>query len=84
MTELTLEYDGLRIMPASKIRLSSDEAMTSVPIIYEGKVKLIDPEQFWFWTDEWQAGERQVDEYIRAGNYEEFETMEEFLHTLGD
>ncbi len=39
-------------------------------------------EQAWFWTKEWQAGERKVDEYIRSGNFEEFDTIEDFLDTL--
>jgi hypothetical protein len=26
-----------------------------------------DDDQAWFWTEEWQAGERQVDEDIAAG-----------------
>jgi hypothetical protein len=29
----------------------------------------IDPEQAWFWTDEWQAGEREADEDLREGRY---------------
>jgi hypothetical protein len=45
---------------------------------------MINPEQLWFWSEEWQVGERQVDDYIRAGNYEVFDTMEEFLRTLGE
>ncbi|HID64165.1 MAG TPA: AbrB family transcriptional regulator [Anaerolineae bacterium] len=35
--------------------------------------------QAWFWTEEWQAGERAVDEYLAAGDTEEFSTAEEFL-----
>lgn len=38
--------------------------------------------QAWFWTEEWQAGERAVDEYLAAGDTEEFSTMEEFLASL--
>lgn len=29
--------------------------------------KLIDPEQGWFWTEEWQEDEKKVDEDIKAG-----------------
>jgi len=29
--------------------------------------KLIDASQAWFWSPEWQRGEREVDEDIRAG-----------------
>ena len=44
----------------------------------------ISSSQSWFWAEEWQAGEREVDEYIEAGNFETFDSMEEFLDTLGD
>jgi hypothetical protein len=27
----------------------------------------LNPEQAWFWTEEWQAGEREVDREIAAG-----------------
>ena len=42
------------------------------------------PSQWWFWTPEWQAGERRVDEELAAGQYEEFETMADFLAELAD
>ena len=38
--------------------------------------------QFWFWTEEWQAKEREVDEHIRKGEIETFDTIEEFLGSL--
>jgi len=41
-----------------------------------------DPDQAWFWTEKWQAGERESEEDIRAGRIESFDTMEEFLATL--
>ena len=33
----------------------------------------------WFWTEEWQAGERKADEDIAQGRYSEVETVEELL-----
>ena len=47
-----------------------------------GRIVEIDPEQLWFWTPEWQAGERLVDEELRSGQYEEFDNMDDFLATL--
>lgn len=39
----------------------------------------------WFWTPEWQAGERQVDEDIAAGNLSRvFESIEDFFSDLDD
>ena len=46
--------------------------------------KLIDAGQAWFWTEEWQKGEREADEDIKAGRVKEFATVEEaieFLHS---
>jgi hypothetical protein len=43
----------------------------------------IDPEQWWFWTPEWQAGEREVDEAIARGERGRiFLSDEEFLAHL--
>ncbi len=39
-------------------------------------------DQSWYWSDEWQLGEKRVDEYIQMGNIEEFDTIEDFLTTL--
>jgi len=40
------------------------------------------PDQAWYWTPEWQAQERQAEADLRAGRYEEFATMDEFLASL--
>jgi len=45
-------------------------------------MKLIDASQAWFWTPEWQAGERQADEDIAAGRVDRYESDEEFLAAL--
>ena len=42
----------------------------------------INPDQAWFWTKEWQAGEREVDEEIKAGLGRVYYTDEEFLASL--
>ena len=44
--------------------------------------KLIDASQAWFWTPEWQEGERQADEDLAAGRSERFESGEDFLRAL--
>jgi hypothetical protein len=38
--------------------------------------------QAWFWTKEWQAGEREVDEEIARGAYKEFDSVEKLLADL--
>lgn len=44
--------------------------------------KLIDRDQDWYWTPEWQAAEREADEDLRLGRYDEFETMEDMIADL--
>jgi len=42
----------------------------------------IKPGQEWFWSEEWQAAEREVEADLAAGRFETFDTMEEFLKSL--
>jgi AbrB family looped-hinge helix DNA binding protein len=47
--------------------------------------KLIDADQAWFWSPEWQAGEREVDEELRAGRViGPFNNVEEMKKHFGD
>lgn len=32
-------------------------------------MKRLNPDQAWFWTEEWQAGEREIDREIAAGKH---------------
>lgn len=41
-----------------------------------------DSGQWWFWTPEWQTGEREADADLAAGRFETFDTMDEFLVSL--
>jgi len=38
--------------------------------------------QRWFWSEEWQSAERQVDADLAAGRFETYDTMDEFLTSL--
>ena len=44
--------------------------------------QLVDKSQAYFWTEEWQAAEREADEDIRAGRIETFESVDELLADL--
>jgi len=46
--------------------------------------KLIDASQAYFWTEEWQRGERKADEDIKAGRVKEFNSVAEALQYLED
>jgi AbrB family looped-hinge helix DNA binding protein len=43
----------------------------------------IDRSQAWFWTKEWQAGEREASEQARRGEGQVFKTGAEFIESLG-
>lgn len=42
----------------------------------------VKPGQEWFWSDEWQAAEREAEADLAAGRYEVFENDEDFLASL--
>jgi antitoxin PrlF len=44
--------------------------------------KMIDASQAWFWTPEWQAGERRATADIEAGRMTTYDTDEDFLTSL--
>lgn len=44
--------------------------------------KVIDASQAWFWTPEWQAGEREADEQVRRGGGEVYMDEESFQAAL--
>lgn len=38
--------------------------------------------QAWFWTEEWQAGEREAEDDLRAGRYTTHDGPDEFIEAL--
>jgi AbrB family looped-hinge helix DNA binding protein len=44
--------------------------------------KLVSASQAWFWTPEWQRGEREASADIEDGRVSTFESEEEFLESL--
>ena len=46
--------------------------------------KLVDKEQAWFWTEEWQKGERKADEDIKAGRVKRFKSADDAVKYLVD
>lgn len=43
---------------------------------------LIDADQAWFWTDEWQRGEREASADISAGRVRRSRSGTEFINSL--
>ena len=44
----------------------------------------IDPDQWWFWTPRWQAGEREIDEQADSGPRTIYYSLEEFFAALDE
>ena len=40
------------------------------------------PGQEWFWSPEWPAAERAVEEDLAAGRFETFDTIDDFILSL--
>lgn len=72
------------------IPAADDDAVVAgqvVPLSRDGRpvavVTPIDPDQWWFWTPEWQEGEREVDAELADPNRKSVAmTGEEFLASL--
>ena len=44
--------------------------------------KMVDASQAWFWSPEWQQGEREASADIASGKVHRFDTDEDFLKSL--
>jgi bifunctional DNA-binding transcriptional regulator/antitoxin component of YhaV-PrlF toxin-antitoxin module len=85
----TTHIDGGKVLIPEEIREAAhltdgtelEVEITAVGILLRTP-QPIDPDQAWFWTKEWQAGEREADEEIKAGKGEFFASGEEFLAAL--
>src|SRR5688500_10920228 len=45
--------------------------------------KIVDATQTWFWTPEWQAGEREAEDDLAGGRMETFRSGDELGRALG-
>ena len=45
---------------------------------------MVDIDQTYFWTKEWQEGERQASEDIRRGRLKKFKTMKSLIEELDE
>ncbi len=46
--------------------------------------QVIDKDQTWFWTEAWQAAEREAEGDLRAGRVKRFDTLDELVADLDD
>lgn len=87
-SEAHLEPAEFEFREGESVRVDLVAGDTRVPMIIQMKtggqleMALIDPDQAWFWTEQWQAGEREADEDIAAGRGETYENTDEFLDSF--
>jgi AbrB family looped-hinge helix DNA binding protein len=67
--------------------LHIDEGDDVAFVVEAGQVRMrglksIPAEQAWFWTDAWQAGEREASEQLAAGEGAMFDDGDAFLDSL--
>jgi AbrB family looped-hinge helix DNA binding protein len=85
----TMDENG-RITLPQEIRQAAHvppQTELTVEVASDGSIVLKpvrDPEQAWFWTEEWQAGEREADEQIAKGEGTIYENEEEFSRALDE
>jgi antitoxin MazE len=81
--------NGTITIPAQlRRRFGLDKPGAQVEIVVrDGEIVLrphvaVPAEQAWFWTDKWQAKEREADDSLAVGHVTTFDTAEDFLAHL--
>lgn len=89
---LNIQRRGNIVLPPDirkQLHLDSDGAQVEMILRPDGVLELrphlaVPLDQAWFWTEEWQAGEREVDEQIAAGRVVEYDSADDFAAYLAD
>ena len=58
------------------------QGFTKEEIKVASKVGLIDPDQAWWWTEEWQKKEREAEKDVKEGKVKKFSNVEDFIKDL--
>ena len=89
MARMTLRAKGQLTLPdeVRKAAKLQEGDLIEVEVTENGEVILrplttINRNQAWFWTPEWQAGEREATEQIQRGEVKRYETDADFLDSL--
>lgn len=57
-------------------------SVRSFTVLAGAETLMIDPDQAWYWTLEWQAKEREADEDIADGHVKSFDSLEDMFAEL--
>lgn len=87
---VTVQARGTIALPAGvrkRHRLDEPGAQVEVVEREDGVIELhptlpVPASQAWFWTEEWQTGEREVDEHVARGEVHDFDSAEELMDHL--
>lgn len=86
----SLAKDEQRVLSQAKEKINRiqtnlllSQGLTKEEIKVACKVGLIDKDQAWWWTEEWQKGEREAEKDIKEGKlYGPFESVKEFKESI--
>ena len=86
LVELLEDQEDRAILQEWLEKRATGEAKTiSLDVLEQelvGEAPAFAEDQAWFWTEEWQAGEREAEADLAAGRYETFDTMEEMIDDM--
>ena len=90
MSTLTKLTSGGQVTLPKEIRMKTNMQpgdFVEVKLDKEGRIvltpkKLVDASQAYFWTEEWQNGERKADDDIKAGRVKRFKSAAEAIKYL--
>ena len=91
MSDLVLQvkHNGEIVLPpALRNRAKLKEGdLLEVILEVDGTVRLVpqrvkDDSQAYFWTRRWQEGEREADEDLKAGRFQDFASMDDLINDL--
>ena len=86
LTKIT--RNGQITLPVAVRRAANLEEGDLIAVVVEGDTsrlspqKLIDKSQAYFWSDDWQKGEREASEDIEAGRIQGFEDVDTLVDAL--
>jgi AbrB family looped-hinge helix DNA binding protein len=88
-TVLQIRSNGQITLPTAARRKANLKEGDLLEVIVEsdGTIRLVpqvvvERSQAYFWTERWQAGEREAEEDLKTGRYQEFENVDEAIAAL--
>lgn len=80
MTFYPIQLTGKLYLPLS---IDSSGGTEQPTIIFQnGKYIEVDKDQLWYWSDEWQKGEQEVNQLIKEGKIEKYNSLQELFDSL--